>query len=177
MRWVIGGTDLKAPKSVPERKEFIAKAEDWWERNKGRSHEDWDTDEIANLFSTGKDKASEILIKYGDIMVDPALQKFDDPNNSPLAVFREFRAALLADDLDKVISCFASYRRAEYAEFYKKLRPYFRMMAEDMKGLVLESRRHNIVECDLLRQQGDSVFAFPITFVKDEDGNWRIQEL
>jgi len=177
LRWAIGNTGLKAPKSVPQRKDFIAKIEDWWELNKDRNSEDWNTDDIANLSSISKDKGGVGPIKVDGMLVDPALQKFDDPNNSPLSVFRQFRAALLADNLDKVISCFAPYKRAEYAEFYKKLRPYFRKMAEDMKGLALKSRSENIVECELLRQEGDSISAYPIIFVKDEDGNWKIQEL
>jgi len=142
-----------------------------------RKSEDQNTNDTANFSSVDKDKVVAGPIRVDGMLVDPAFQKFDDPNNSPLSVFRQFRGALLADDLDKVISCFASYKRAEYAEFYKKLRPYFRKMAEDMKGLALKSRRENIVECELLRQEGDSISAYPIIFVKDEDENWKIQEL
>lgn len=141
-----------------------------------RKSEDRNTDDTANFSSVDKDKV-EGPIRVDGMLVDAAFQKFDDPNKSPLFVFRQFRGALLADDIDTVISCFASYKRAEYAEFYKKLRPYFRKMTEDMKGLALKSRRENIVECELLRQEGDSISAYPIIFVKDEDGNWKIQEL
>lgn len=142
-----------------------------------RKSEDRDTDDTANFSSIDKDKVAIAPIRVDGMLVDPNLQKFDDPNNSPLSVFRQFRGALLADDLDKVISCFASYKRAEYAEFYKKLRPYFRKMAEDMKGLAPKSQRESIVECELLRQEGDSIYAYPIIFVKDEGGSWKIQEL
>lgn len=146
-----------------------------------RKSEYRDTDDTANdtanFSSVDRDKVVAGPIRVDGMLVGPAFQKFDDPNNSPLSVFRQFRGALLADDLDKAISCFASYKRAEYAEFYKKLRPYFQKMAEDMKGLALKSRRENIVECELLRQEGDSISAYPIIFVKDEDGNWKIQEL
>lgn len=146
-----------------------------------RKSEDRDTDDTANdtanFSSVDKDKVVAGPIRVDGMLVDPSFQKFDDPNNSPLSVFRQFRSALLADDLDKVVSCFVSYKQAVYAEFYKKLRPYFQKMAEDMKGLALKSRRENIVECELLRQEGDSISAYPIIFVKDEDGNWWIQEL
>ena len=49
--------------------------------------------------------------------------------------------------------------------------------AEDMRGLVLTSRDDNVVECELLREENDGVFGYPIIFVKDKDGNWWIQEL
>lgn len=177
LRWAIGNPGFKAPRSIAGRKEFIARAEDWWEQNKDRSCEDWDTDEIANLFDAVKDKPSEVVITHDDIMVDPALQKFDDPNNSPLAVFVQLRTALLAEDIDKVVFCFVPYKRAEYAEFYKNLKPHFQKMAEDMKGLALVSQNDGIVECDMLCQESDGIFGYPITFVKDENGKWWIQEL
>jgi len=142
-----------------------------------RKNEDRDRDDTANFFSIDKDKVAIAPIRVDGMLVDPNLQKLDDQNNSPLSVFRQFRGALLADDLDKVIFCFASYKRAEYAAFYKKLMPSFRKMAEDMKGLAIKSQRESIVECELLRQEGDRIYAYPIIFVKDEDGNWKIQEL
>ncbi len=177
LHWAIGNKDLKAPKSVPQRKDFVAEIEGWWERNKDRSSEDWNIDDITNFSSISKNKVITTPVRDGDMLVDPALQKFDDLNNSPLAVFKKFRAALLTDDFEKVTSCFAPYKRAEHAEIYKKLRPYFGNMAEDMRGLVLKSRSDNVVECELLRQEGDSISAYPIIFMKDEDGNWWIQEL
>lgn len=116
-------------------------------------------------------------LKNDGLVVDPAFESFNDPNNSPLGVFKKYRDALLADDIEKVLSCLVAYKREEDREFYEKLRPLFTQMAKDMKGLVIESKEDDLVVCDLLREENGEIFGYPVTFVKDADGNWFIQDL
>ncbi len=171
--------------SPQEEQEIIRKWLDWWKNNKDRYGSGMIAENTKHISSEHKGKAHQSFkeevhqpsLDSKALLIDPTLET-DDPNDSPLAVFKKFRNALLEDDLEKVLSCLVPYKREdqEYRDFYKKLRPHFTQMAKDMKGLVIESKEDNLVVCDLLREEDGEIFGYPVRFVKDADGNWFIED-
>lgn len=175
----ITGQDFAEGKSLrrllPEKQnEVIEKWLTWWKQNKNRKQ----ADDITSFAKVLEGEAAARARRYATMKKaqkdNPDLPTFDDPKNSPEAVFEEFKAALRANDFEKLISCFASPVRAQHTEIYRQLRPYFREMAEDMGEIIFQSQDENMLRYEIIREEDDGLYGYPINFVMDFDGNWKI---
>lgn len=160
---------------VNEQKAAIEKWLAWWEQNKSSIS----ADEIRD-FSSVLDRESEAMAHRYAAIEDkqkdkPGLPIFDDPKRSPEAAFEEFKAALLADDVDKALSYFSPHLKQTYAKIFKQLGPNRRDFAEGLSNKIyFEMRLGNVYYYEMLTEQDNGLLSFPIRFVQDSDGKWLI---
>lgn len=160
---------------VDEQKAVIEKWLAWWEQNKSSIS----ADEIRD-FSSVLDRESEAMAHCYAAIEDkqkdkPGLPIFDDPKRSPEAAFEEFKAALLADDVDKALSYFSPHLKQTYAKIFKQLGPNRRDFAEGLSNKIyFEMRLGNVYYYEMLTEQDNGLLSFPIRFVQDSDGKWLI---
>lgn len=95
---------------------------------------------------------------------------------SPEEVFESFKTALLADDLNAALGCFTEIAAENYDPFLEQLRPYFSQMVNDMGDLVPISSDDNTAVYDLLREEDEDTYGYPVIFVRDEMGQWKIYD-
>jgi len=95
---------------------------------------------------------------------------------SPEEVFESFKTALLADDLNAALGCFTEIAAENYDPFLEQLRPYFQQMVNDMGELVLISLDNNTAVYDVLREENGDTYGYPVLFVRDEKGQWKIYD-
>jgi len=101
--------------------------------------------------------------------------EYEQPRCAPSGLWECFKAALWADDLDRALSFFADRVHDNYAVILGELRPQFQTMVSGMRGLELISVKPDAVNCEMLYDEGGGVIAaFPVHFMKDELGNWKI---
>lgn len=95
---------------------------------------------------------------------------------SPEEVFESFKSALLADDVNEAVSFFAETSAENYRLFLEQLRPYFTQMLSEMGELVPISLDDNTAVYDLLREEDGRTYGYPVIFVRDEMGQWKISD-
>ncbi|MCX6826907.1 MAG: hypothetical protein NTV06_06560 [candidate division Zixibacteria bacterium] len=96
--------------------------------------------------------------------------------NSPLAVFYSFKAALDANDLNAAIDCFTDIAKEEYSKVLQDLQPYFQEMVDAMGEMILMSQDEYTAEYSLMSETDGDMIAFPVSFARDEMGNWKISD-
>ncbi len=94
----------------------------------------------------------------------------------PLNVFESFKTALLADDVNEAVSYFAEVSAENYRPLLEQLRPYFTQMVNDMGELVFIKFDTDMVMYDLLREEDGRTYGYPVVFVRDEMGQWKIYD-
>ena len=95
---------------------------------------------------------------------------------SPEEVFESFKTALLADDVNEALAFFTETAAESYASLLEQLRPKFQEMVNDMGDMVLISLDNNTAVYDLLREENGDTFGYPVLFVRDEKGQWKISD-
>jgi hypothetical protein len=94
----------------------------------------------------------------------------------PLSVFELFKAALLADDVNEAVSYFAQISAESYRSLLEQLQPYFTQMVNDMGELIFIRFDTDMVVYDLLREESGRTYGYPVIFVRDEMGQWKIYD-
>jgi hypothetical protein len=92
----------------------------------------------------------------------------------PLAVFDEFKVALLADDVNDALTCFTEISAEGYEPLLEQLRPYFTQMVNDMGDMVFVRFDSDMAVYDLLREEEGQLYGYPVIFARDEAGQWKI---
>jgi sugar lactone lactonase YvrE len=97
------------------------------------------------------------------------------PSSSPVDVWEQFKAALLADDVNKALTFIGSWKRDDYAKILKAMRPHFKDFVGAMGELVPTSQEAGEAKYELITTDpnGDK-FSFPVHFGMDNDGSWKI---
>jgi hypothetical protein len=122
-----------------------------------------DPDQIVYVADTGNNRILKLCVQS------------DQPGNSPLSVFNTFKAALLIDDPNIALDCFIDAAKEKYEPILELLRPYFVQMVSDMGEMIPVSRDTYTAVYDLLREEDNNqVCGYPVSFSKDDDGNWKI---
>jgi hypothetical protein len=94
----------------------------------------------------------------------------------PLNVFELFKAALLADDVNEAVSYFAQISAENYRSLLEQLRPYFTQMVNDMGEMIFIRFDTDMAVYDLLREENEEMYGYPVIFVRDEMGQWKIYD-
>ncbi|MFH1371626.1 MAG: hypothetical protein ABII09_10130 [Planctomycetota bacterium] len=94
----------------------------------------------------------------------------------PVSVFEQFKAALAAGDINTAVSYFTEVSAENYRIFFEQLSPYLPQMANEMGELIFIEQKDEIAYYDLLREEGGQLYAYPVIFVKDETGQWKIYD-
>ena len=100
----------------------------------------------------------------------------DSPTNRPTAKFASFKSALEANDVNATIALFIPDAAEKYRPIFEELQPKFAEMVSDMAGFVQISDNGQRAVYDVLREENGEMFGYPIVFVRDEMGNWRIEK-
>jgi hypothetical protein len=95
---------------------------------------------------------------------------------SPQEVFAEFKEALLADDVNEAVSYFVEVSAENYRLLLEQLRPFFTQMANDMGDLVPISSDGVTAVYDLLREEDGDTYGYPVLFIRDGMGRWKIYD-
>jgi len=93
---------------------------------------------------------------------------------SPEEVFESFKGALLANDVNEAVSFFTETSAENYRSLLEQLRPYFTQMVNDMGEMIFIRFDADMVVYDLLRQESGRMYGYPVIFVRDETGQWKI---
>jgi hypothetical protein len=92
----------------------------------------------------------------------------------PLTVFEKFKAALAASDVNKALTFVSEISRDKYAQIFQVIEPKLPDYAAGMGDLILDSQQEGEVKYEMRHQVGSATYLFPVIFMKDEDGNWKI---
>ncbi|MBA7663607.1 hypothetical protein ES703_71652 [subsurface metagenome] len=94
----------------------------------------------------------------------------------PLDVFESFKNALLADDVNEAVTFFTEISTENYRPFLEQLSPYFTQMVNDMGELIFIRFDNDMVVYDLLRQEDGQTYGYPVIFIRNEMGQWKIYD-
>jgi hypothetical protein len=92
----------------------------------------------------------------------------------PLDVFESFKTALSASDVNEALTYIAEISREKYAEIFQIIEPHLSDYAAGMGELIFDRQRFGEVKYEMLHQDGPQTLSFPVFFIRDEDGNWRL---
>ncbi len=123
------------------------------------------------------DEASQVIYvaDTGNNRVMKLKVEHDEPGNSPHHILYAFKSALQTDDVDKALTFFDDAVLGKYAVALEELRPEFQNMVNGMGNLILISSGANVARYKMLHDEGGGVTsAFPVYFIKDENGSWKI---
>lgn len=95
---------------------------------------------------------------------------------SPEGVFESFKTALAASDVNKAVSYVAEISAEKYHTFFEELEVYLPQMASEMGTLILIRQDEEMAYYDLLREESGEIYAYPVIFVKEENGGWKIYD-
>ncbi len=96
---------------------------------------------------------------------------------SPEDVFELFKAALAVGDVNEALTYVAEISRQKYAEIFQIIEPNLPDYVSGMGELILDWQKSRKVKYELRHQDGQQTLSFPVFFIKDDDGKWRIFNL
>lgn len=94
----------------------------------------------------------------------------------PTQVWEQFKAALAASDINLAVSCFTEVSTENYRNFFEQAESYMPQMASEMSELIFMRQEEEIAYYDLLREEDGAVYAYPVLFVLEETGEWKIYD-
>lgn len=137
--------------------DFAILADNWLKTGSGLAG-DFDNSEQVNF------KDLKILCNYW----------LEGPH--PEDIFEYFKAALAIGDVNEALTYVAEISREQYRIFFEELEAYLPQMVSDMGELIPIERNEEMAYYDLLREEDGEIYAYPLTFVREEDGNWKIYD-
>lgn len=96
------------------------------------------------------------------------------PGRSPLHVWAIFKAALWVGDVDRALAFAAEISRQDYEEIFQIIESHIQDYLTGMGTMTLSSRNDDAAKYETTHENGGQTYSFPVFFIKDEDGNWRI---
>jgi len=94
----------------------------------------------------------------------------------PLDVWGQFKAALAVGDIERAVSFTAEISAEQYRTFFQELEAYLPQMATEMGELIFIKQNEEMIHYDLLREESGELYAYPVIFIKEEDGSWKIYD-
>lgn len=95
----------------------------------------------------------------------------------PLDVFDSFKTALSDGDVNEALTYVAEISREKYAEIFQIIEPNLPDYAAGMGELTFDRQRNGEVIYEMRHQDGAETLSFPVFFIREENGNWRIFNL
>jgi hypothetical protein len=89
-------------------------------------------------------------------------------------VHEPLKAALWAGDTDWALSFIAEISRERYTVIFDELGSHLQDMVSGMGDMVFHSRERGCVRYDMLGDHDGQTLKFPVFFIQEEDGFWRI---
>ncbi len=128
-----------------------------------------------NWLVTGEGLAGDFdtssLVDYNDlsVMTDCWLK-----GTRPLGIWEQFKAVLAAGDVNKALTFISEASRDKYAEIFQIIEPHITEYTAGMGELILDSQEEGKAKYEMLHKVGDETYLFPVIFVQDEHGRWKI---
>ncbi len=95
---------------------------------------------------------------------------------TPQDIWGKFKAALATGDINEAVSYFTEISAEKYRILFQELEAYLPQMAADMGELIFIEQSEEMAYYDLLRQENGDTYGYPVIFVMDETGQWRIYD-
>ena len=113
------------------------------------------------------------LVDYGDLSV---MANCWLKGTRPIGIWEQFKAALAVGDVDTALTFIAEISRDKYAEIFQIIGPSLPDYAAGMGDLILKSDSEvdGEVKYEMTHQVGSETYLFPVIFIKDDDGSWKI---
>jgi len=92
----------------------------------------------------------------------------------PNEVFAAFKDALEAGDIDTALTFVAESSKDRYAEIFQAIDSNLPNFAAGMGTIVLESQDGGRAVYEMTHQDGSTTYSFPVVFIRDDDGSWKI---
>jgi len=92
----------------------------------------------------------------------------------PQDIWEQFKSALAVGDIDRAVSYISEISRSKYYDIFVDIESNLPGFAAGMGQLILISSTPDHVKYEMLHQNGGQTYSFPVTFVKEDDGNWKI---
>ncbi len=113
------------------------------------------------------------LVDYNDLSV------FADcwlKGTRPEGIFALFKAALAAGDIDGAVTHIAGISAEKYHTFFEGIESNLSQMASEMGELILIEQNEEMAHYDLLREESGETYGYPVIFIMDESGQWKIYD-
>jgi hypothetical protein len=100
----------------------------------------------------------------------------DEMNRAFKTIWSRMKTALLAGDISTALADYSDNAKSRYRQIFTHLidtnsvAPIYTNIAD----IVVSSIDNQIAECWAIRPESDGMHAYPITFVKDGNGIWKI---
>jgi len=95
----------------------------------------------------------------------------------PLDVFESFKTALAIGDVNEALNCVAEISRDKYTEIFGIIEAHLSDYAAGMGEMTFDRQRPGEAIYEMLHQDGPDTLSFPVFFIRDQDGKWRIFKL
>jgi hypothetical protein len=92
----------------------------------------------------------------------------------PLEVFEEFKAALSVADVNDALTFIAEASKERYAEVFQIMEPNLPNYVAGMGEMIYDRQIGDQVKYEMVHQDGEDTLLFPVIFVREDDGKWRI---
>jgi len=105
------------------------------------------------------------------------VQVFDrvDLERQLRAMWDGFRQALRDAGVDRAVGFVHGSRRATWQQYFRQIPPAALAAADtvftDIALLEVSAGR---IECEMMRDVGGLMYSYPVSFVPDADGQWRL---
>jgi hypothetical protein len=94
----------------------------------------------------------------------------------PKTVFEQFKAALSSGDVNTAVSYFTEVSAEKYRIFFEQLSSYLPQMANEMGELIFVRLDTDMAVYDILREESGQICGYPLVFIRDEAGEWKIYD-
>ncbi|MGA2092174.1 MAG: hypothetical protein ABSH16_02040 [Sedimentisphaerales bacterium] len=94
--------------------------------------------------------------------------------SKPESIWEQFKAALAAGDVNTALTFVLETSREKYAEIFQVIGSNLPDFAAGIGTLILQSQDEDTTVYEMTHQDGDTTYSFPVIFIKDSDGNWKI---
>jgi hypothetical protein len=92
----------------------------------------------------------------------------------PENIFESFKTALAIADCNEALTFVAEISRDKYADVFQIIEPHLTDYAAGMGELTFERQRNGEIIYEMLHQDDGQTLLFPVFFIREEDGNWRL---
>jgi hypothetical protein len=95
----------------------------------------------------------------------------------PLDVLESFKTALSGGDVNEALAFVAEISRDKYAGIFAIIEARLSDYVAGMGEMTFERQRAGEVIYEMLHQDGPETLNFPVFFIREQDGKWRIFKL
>ena len=92
----------------------------------------------------------------------------------PLNVFDSFKTALSVSNYNEALTHVSDIAKDKYTDVFQIFEPHLPDYAAGMGELIFDRQRDGEVIYEMSHQDGGQTYLFPVSFIREEDGNWRL---